>query len=177
MKKQLKAAALLVLTLGILLTSMTLPAAASSSATDPSTELRGTVTDVQYLPDGGYIETRVFQDQTASAALLSGSVSPMSTYTVSGGKQLAGYDADGTVNWVFTEYGTFFVNSGVSVTCTNDSCTAAAYNGWSYDAPSSSHTSLQAIGNCVFRYKILGITINKNTAIIYVSCDTNGNIY
>ena len=127
------------------------------------------LSSIEYLKDGGFIETRI--GEVVNPIQTYGTVYSKTAYKVK-----TSYTKDGEMNWQFYIYGTFTINPGVSSTCTNDWYTYSVNSPWSLESASSHHSAIAAIGNAKFVRKFLFIVRETNNVSMDVSCDKNGNI-
>lgn len=122
---------------------------------------------IEYSPDGGYIETRIGEQN--------GGVQPFaSTYTKTGYKTKAGYDSSGAVIWKRTIYGIFSINPGVSSTCIDTWYVSECYGSWQQSSASSSRTTSVASGTATYVRKVLFITVETVNVSVSISYDKNG---
>lgn len=121
-------------------------------------------TEIEYLSDGGYIET-----------VISESVSRASG-TKTGTKVKRYVDSDGNEEWVIRLEGTFSYN-GTSATCTNAVCnvTVSASN-WYVVNKSASKNGAVASASVTMGQKVLGVTVAKPSYQLTLTCDKNGNL-
>ena len=167
MKKMLRSTALITT---MILIFAAIPA--NAAQLEPAVALdNSSLVSVEYLSDGGYVETYVGEVSNGSK---------ITTYaaatTKTGYKSKTGYDSAGVMTWKVTVYGTFSINPGVSVSCTDAWHTTNAYSPWVLDSASSSRGSASATGTAKFLKKFLFVTTNTETATVTVYCDKNGNI-
>ena len=121
-------------------------------------------TEIEYLPDGGYIETVV----TESVSRASG--------TKTGTKVKRQVDADGNEQWAIQLQGTFSYN-GTSASCTNAVCNVTvSANNLYVVSKAASKSGAVATANVTMGQKVLGITIAKNAYELTLTCDKNGNL-
>lgn len=121
-------------------------------------------TEIEYLPDGGYIETVV----TESVSRASG--------TKTGTKTKRFVDTDGEEKWAIQLQGTFSYN-GTSASCTNAVCNVTvSANNWYVVSKAASKSGAVATANVTMGQKVLGITIAKNAYELTLTCDKNGNL-
>lgn len=121
-------------------------------------------TEIEYLSDGGYIET-----------VISESVSRASG-TKTGTKVKRYVDSDGNEQWIIRLQGTFSYN-GTSATCTNSACDVTVYaDNWSVVTKSASKSGATASASATMARKVLGITVSKQSYELTLTCDKNGNL-
>lgn len=120
--------------------------------------------EVEYLPDGGYIET-----------VISESVSRASG-TKTGTKVKRYVDSDGNEQWIIRLQGTFSYN-GTSATCTSSTCYVTVYaDNWNVVTKSASKNGPTASASATMERKVLGITVSKHSYELTLTCDKNGNL-
>jgi len=120
--------------------------------------------EIEYLPEGGYIETVI----TESAQRASG--------TKTGSKVKRHVDGDGIEQWTILLQGTFSYN-GTTATCTNAVCNVTVSVGnWYVVSKSASKHDAVAVANVTMGQKMLGITISKPKYSLTLTCDKNGNL-
>lgn len=123
----------------------------------------------QYFEDGSYITTIVTQNPCL--------ITRSSAYTLSGAKTSVCYNSNNEELFRFTVYGTFSVNSGISATCTEASCSSSITdNEWSETFSSASAIKNQAIGNATFTQVKKDVIIGTQKCHIVLSCDKNGKL-
>lgn len=121
-------------------------------------------TEIEYLPDGGYIETVLLE----SAVRASG--------TKTGTKTKRYVDSDGNEEWVIQLQGTFSYN-GTSATCTSAICNVTvSANNWYVVSKSASKSGAKASADVTMGMKVLGITVSKSSYQLTLTCDKNGNL-
>lgn len=130
----------------------------------PLSVFASTVEDVVYFEDGSYIEVQLEQKE----ARASGSKTGNKTYTYKA--------SDGTAQWKAVLTGTF-TYTGSSSTCTASSCSVTIYKtDWYTISKSASKSGNKATGTATMGRKSLGVTVDKKTANMSLSCDANGNL-
>ena len=123
--------------------------------------------ETQYFEDGSYLVTTVKATPTARA----------STYTQNGTKEVVLYNSSNEVQWNYYLTGTFTVEAGVSVVCTNSTYSYNIVNtSWSLSSHNNYYSNNIAYGEATFKKKVLFITTNTHDIEIYVACDVNGVI-
>lgn len=125
----------------------------------------------EYLEDGSYITITVTvlekTDQTARGT----------AYYKNGSKSYVFYHKDGTESHRFTLSGSFYVNPGVSSSCTKASHSVTITDtAWENDSASSYCSGNQAIGDATFIRKLLGIKVDTESCHVILTCDINGNL-
>lgn len=100
------------------------------------------------------------------------------TQTTVGSVSAINYASDGDQNWVYTLYGYFTYEEGVSCVCTNSTySTSITGSGWKFYDPSNTWSDNAAYGYGVFKHKVLFITNNTITVDLRIRCDNYGNFY
>ncbi len=123
----------------------------------------------EFFEDGSSVTIIVSEESTT--------LTRASGYSKSGSKHYVFFDQDKVELWRFTVHGTFTVNPGISVTCTEDSYSIdISDDAWQNESASTYHSGSQAIGNAVFIEKFLFITIDTINCNVVLSCDSNGNL-
>lgn len=121
-------------------------------------------TEILYLDDGSYITIEL--KQTESRA--SGTKTASKTYTH--------YSNSGSENWRAVLRGTFSY-TGSSATCTAASCDVTITDAdWYVVSKTATKNGNSATGELTMGRKFLGITIDKETVSMRLSCDANGNL-
>lgn len=119
---------------------------------------------IEYLPDGSYIVERI----TVSGARASGSKT--------GSKTKKWYSSDGDLQWTATLTGTFTYN-GSSATCTSASVSTSVSNSnWYTVSKSASKSGNTASASATMGRKVAGVTVEKQTVSLTLSCDKDGNL-
>ena len=121
-------------------------------------------TEIEYLPDGGYIETVVTETANRAGG------------TKTGTKVKRFIDTDGKEEWVIQLQGTFSCN-GITATCTNAVCNVTVTaSDWYVVSKTASKSGAVATANVTMGQKVLGITISKPSYVLTLTCDKNGNL-
>lgn len=121
-------------------------------------------TQIIYLENGDYI----METLTESGG--------RSTGEKTGHKNQVYYKRDGTAAWKAILTGTFTYD-GTSATCTNASISVTVYDStWYTASKSASKSGNTATGTVTMGCRILGITTDKVTANLTLTCDKNGNL-
>lgn len=124
----------------------------------------GTSDSIIYLDDGSYI-TMTFEETTTRAS-----------GTTTGHRNLTYTANDGTVCWKATLTATFTYN-GTSATCTASNCSVTVYeSNWYTVSKSAAKSGNTATATVTMGRKVLGITIDKDTYSMTISCDKDGNM-
>lgn len=121
-------------------------------------------TDVTYLEDGSYIvselliyDTRATNQRTATAIRRN-------------------YDDDGTLNWVITLTATFTYD-GVTARCTATDLDVTIYDSSWYEISAYHNRSLaQGYANVQLGQKYMGVTVEKPTYHLTLTCTPDGTI-
>ncbi len=120
--------------------------------------------DIVFLEDGSYIVTSILEVQSRVTGSKGGSKT--STY----------YANDGTLQWQATLTASFSYN-GTSATCTTSNCSVTVHNSeWYTVSKNASKSGNTAMTTVTMGRKVLGITVDKDTIDIALSCDKNGNL-
>ena len=152
--------------LSCLLFSLTLPAAAAE-ATANTDELAVSSVTVEYLDDGSYLVTTIKESATPRSDV----------YSKRGGKEIILYNDDDEIQWIYTLYGIFTVETGVSAVCTE---AYHAYEIFDFDWKETEHSEWYsgnvAYGESVFKKKVFFITTSTQEITAHVACDAYGGI-
>ena len=152
------------LTVGFASTSLSACAAAGNIAHEKIISVT-----TEYFEDGSSVTIIVSEESTA--------LTRASTYSKSGSKHYVFSDQNNIEFWRFTVHGTFTVNPGISVTCTEDSYSIEISDDtWHNESASTYHSGNQAIGDAAFVKKLLFIPIDTINCNVILSCDSNGNL-
>lgn len=120
--------------------------------------------NVIYLDDGSYILISV------------SSVNERATSTKNGSKSYKYYTSDGNLAWEAVLYGTF-TYTGTTATCTSSSCSVTISNTvWYVVSKGTSKSGASALGEVTMGRKVLGVTVDKETVSMSLTCDANGNL-
>lgn len=118
--------------------------------------------------DGSYL---VITREPSNAQVASTAKTTTETHT----KTATYYSQSGDVEWKVEVVGTFTYD-GTTATCTTAICTASIYNKkWYVVSKSASKSKNVAYGYAVMGYKTLGVTVDKKTCNLALTCDPNGN--
>lgn len=116
----------------------------------------------EYYEDGTYAVITVVETEPVTRASTKG-----------GEKTHTEYNPDGSVAWEFTVYGTFSVDIGTSVTCTNSSYSVNIVSSeWRRVSSIAKRSGNQAIGDASF---INGSGETRSCHVV-LSCDKYGNL-
>lgn len=120
--------------------------------------------NIIYLDDGSYITIEIDQQEARAAGTKTGS----KTYT---------YTAkNGDVEWTAVQRGTFSY-TGSSSTCISSSCDVSINNtAWYIYSKTSEKDGNSAITELTMGRKLLGVTVDKYSISLKLSCDANGNL-
>lgn len=117
-----------------------------------------------YLDDGSYITVALTWTDTRASGTRTGS----KTYTC---KSSAGEEL-----WSAVLRGTF-TYTGSSASCTAASCDVTISNtNWYVVSKSAAKSGNAAVGELTMGRKFLGITVDKESINIHITCDANGNL-
>lgn len=126
---------------------------------------------IYYLEDGSYIVTERLLSDIQLLSVGTKTYSKVSTY----------YNSDDVAQCALKVTGTFEVNYGVSVKCTNVSATSYVYvDGWTVEkvtksSSAGSGATASATASGEFVKKLLFITTSRIPVSVTVTCDKNGN--
>lgn len=124
-----------------------------------------------YFEDGSYIVTERLSSDIQPLSVGTKTYSNISTY----------YDSDDVAQCALKVTGTFEVDYGVSVRCTNVSATSYVYvDGWTVEkvtksSSAGSGATASATASGEFVKKVLFITTSRIPVSVSVTCDKNGN--
>lgn len=122
-----------------------------------------------YYSDGSYIEIGETREISPSKSVKKTLRKPY-TYYNSNHEKIA----------CLTVTGTFYINIGVSVTCTQATYDTAVYkSGWSFSSPSASYsnhtTYATATATATLKKKVLGITVQSIPLSASITCYRDGS--
>ncbi len=144
---------------------------ASASETNNTVALDNGATVINY-DDGSYTVI------SAPEAIVSPVQTLAATHDVSGKISATNYAKDGDINWVYTLFGYFTYEEGVSCVCTNSTYEVSITgSGWKFYDPSNTWSDNAAYGYGVFKHKFAFITNNTTTVDLRIRCDNYGNFY
>lgn len=122
------------------------------------------ILDVIEYEDGSYLEISIQSLQTRA----SGSLTKTKNYTY--------HNGDGASAWKISLTGSF-TYTGTSATCTASSCNVTIYDSkWSIVSKSASKSGNTAYGTATLSRNLLGVSIDKKTCNLTLTCDKNGNV-
>ena len=149
-----------------MLAALFVPAyAAEPTATEAEFEVCST--NIEYFEDGSYLVTTIKETPSPRA----------SVYSKSGSKDVTLYNSNDEIQWIYSLIGTYTIETGVSVVCTNSTFTYTIYqNNWSLTDHTNSYSENKAYGTAVFKRKVLFITTSTQNIEGYVECDVYGVI-
>lgn len=151
MKKLISLIAVIALVLGVF------PYSADASA-NIKTE------NVIQLENGYYVVVEIVSVENRSTSIKSGS----KVYTCK--------DSSGVEQWRATLYGTF-TYTGTSATCTSSGCTTSISNSsWYEISKSAGKSGSSATAEVTMGEKILGITINRESISMKLTCSATGTL-
>ena len=127
-------------------------------------EDRQKANNVIYLEDGSYITVELVVMDTRA------------TNTKTGSKIYRYKDSDGVELWSATLTGTFSY-TGSSATCTASSVSVSIINDkWYTVSKSATKSGASATGEVTMGRKLLGITIDKETVSMRLTCSASGTL-
>lgn len=98
------------------------------------------------------------------------------TGTRTGTKNYDYYSNSDELLWKVSLRGTFSY-TGSSANCTAATCNITIYNSTWYEvSKSATKSGATAYGEATLGHKLLGVTIDKKTVNMSLSCDANGNL-
>lgn len=119
---------------------------------------------VEYLPDGGYIVTEIFDIDTRAAQSATKSFAKTK------------YDENGNLDWKITLTATFTYD-GVTARCTATDLDVTIYDSsWYKISAYHSREAAQGYANVQLGRKVLGVTVEKPTYYLSLNCTPDGNI-
>ena len=119
---------------------------------------------VEYLPDGGYIVTEIFDIATRAAQ------SATKNYTKTR------YDESGNLDWKITLTATFTYD-GITARCTATDLDVTIYDSsWYQISAYHSREAAHGYANVQLGRKHLGVTVEKPTYYLSLNCTPDGNI-
>lgn len=127
--------------------------------------------ETKYFEDGSYIVYETLE-QKNDVLLFS------SSYTKTGTRNVTKYDSNNKVQWIYTLSAEYWIEEGISVSCTKaDYSTTINNSSWSFSNGSASYSGNTAYGKGKFTYKVLWLFPTQNVNIdIDLSCDSYGNL-
>ena len=121
-------------------------------------------TELIAFEDGSYFTVSIKEIGTRA----SGTKTATKTYTYN--------SSSGTAVWKAVLTGTF-TYTGSSALCTASSCDVTIYdNVWYVVSKTATKSANTATANVTMGEKLLGVTVNKKSATINLTCDANGNL-
>lgn len=164
---------LLLTTIILSLILFLLPTQFVSAASIDSNINSSKIIAIEYLDDGSYLVTELYENDNDDIALLS---------TVkAANKVVTRYSSSGEALCALKLTATFSYD-GSTVSCVGTTHTEYSYDdAWSVEDVTTSHSSsstskASATGNCNFVKRFLGITTNRISASTTIYCDVNGNL-
>lgn len=120
--------------------------------------------NVIYLDNGSYITIELsYMESRASG-------------TKSGSKTYRYNNSDGVEEWRAVLTGSF-TYTGTTATCTASSCSVTITNdNWYTVSKTASKSGASALGELTMGRKWLGITVDKETLSMKITCDASGNL-
>ena len=120
--------------------------------------------DVIRFDDGSYITVEIINMDTRA------------TSTKTGSKVYTYRNSDGDQQWKATLTGTF-TYTGSSSTCTSSSCNVSITDSdWYVVSKTTSTSGSSATTDLTMGLKYLGITVDKVSVSLKLTCDKNGNL-
>ncbi len=155
-----------ILLLVCMLAALFVPAYASEPVT-AGAEFQVCSTNIEYFEDGSYLVTTIKETPSPRATV----------YSKSGSKDVILYNSADEVQWIYSLIGTYTIETGVSVVCTNSTFTYTIYvNKWSLTEHDNWYSGNVAYGTAVFKKKVLFITTSTQNLDGAVACDVYGVI-
>ncbi len=133
-------------------------------------------TETETLNDGSYIVYELYEESSKSNNIMTYSLastySSNSSYTKTGTRTVTKYDSNDKLLWQYVLTATYFVNEGVSATCTSSSYSKTINNTfWKFSNGSTSYSDNTAYGKGKFTYKVLWLFSSDTINIdIELSC-------
>lgn len=120
--------------------------------------------DVIYFDDGSYATIEIVSLESRASGSKTGSKS----YTY--------YNSDSEMQWKVTLTGSF-TYTGTNSTCVSSNINIILYNSNCYVVSQNAGKEENiARGSATIGYKFLGITVEKKSASLTLTCDANGNL-
>ena len=155
----------LCLVLAILLAVSAFPLSASAEYGAESAPVSETT---KILSNGSYVVISVYESPVQARSGI---------YKKDGSKTYTFFSASGVAQWKYIITGVFTINPGISSVCTSSVHSFEIYNSnWSCSSANSSASSNRAISNAEFIRKLLGITVERESFQVVLTCDSNGNL-
>lgn len=119
---------------------------------------------VIYFEDGSYMTETIRQVYSRTSGAKTAT------------KEKTYYDGNGNADWKVVLTGSY-TYTGSSSTCTASSCSVTIYDSdWYTISKSASKSDNTATASVTMGYKLLGVTVNKVSADIALTCDKDGNL-
>lgn len=119
--------------------------------------------EVIYFEDGSYITVTIVEQETRASGTKSGS----KKYT---------YTSNGENVWQIVLSGSFSY-TGSSATCTSSSCSVNIYDSaWYTISKSASKSGNTAYGTATVGRKLAGVTVDRHTEDLSLSCSASGSL-
>lgn len=133
---------------------------------------------IETYADGGYAEIAIVtSDSPSYTSAGTMSVSSMAYYK-NGSKVYRRYNSSGSMIYSFTVSAVFYIQPGISATCTSSSYSRTINDStWSLSSASTYRTGNSAVGNAKFVKKILFVVIETNYIELILRCDSYGNMW
>lgn len=118
----------------------------------------------EYLDDGSYIVIRIVESNMRI------------TGTKTGSKTYEYYASNGEVQWSATLFGNF-TYTGATSACSASNVSVTVYSTeWQLVSKTSNRSGNRAIGEVTMAKVQLGVTVNKITRNMTLTCDASGNL-
>ena len=129
-----------------------------------SAEVKTRNKDVILLTDGGYLIIEVSSESSITRA------------TTSTSKTCSRYDENDEIQWKATLNGVFTYD-GITASCTSSSCTITIYkSSWYTISKTAWKEANSAKATCEMGWKLLGVTVNRETIDLSLTCDRYGKV-
>lgn len=131
-----------------------------------------------YFDDGSYLVTTFSVEGLDNASRVD-RLTKSGSYTVTASRMSELYNADHEKCWDVTLYGSFYVTDTTTLSgiCQNAWMEHTIYDStWHYSDENVRAITNNACGDCVFKCKVLLITIRTIDVSLWMSCDTHGNV-
>lgn len=126
--------------------------------------------ETEYFNDGSYIIYETLE-QKNDVVLFS------TSYYKTGKRHVTNYDSNNNVQWVYTLSAEYWIEEGISVTCTKaDYSTTINNSNWKFSDGAASYSENTAYGKGKFTHKVWFVTTKTETIDIHLACDSYGNL-
>ena len=120
--------------------------------------------NVIYFDDGSYMTVELSE------------ISARAMFTTSGSKTCTFHASDGESLWKVVLNGTF-TYTGAAAACTEASCNVTIYDSaWSVESKTSETSSNSAVAEVTIIKKLLGITVDRETVSLKLTCSVDGTL-